>query len=65
MEYGFGTFLFVLILMIISCVFGIATATYIATALGATGFDWWIIAITLFGTFGGANGSIINLVFKE
>ena len=46
--------LLVVVLIIIGVWFGIVTATLIATAIGATGWDWWIVAITIFSTLGGS-----------
>ena len=46
--------LLVVVLIVIGVWFGIVTATLIATAIGATGWDWWIVAITIFSTLGGS-----------
>lgn len=49
-------------LVVISIWFCIVTATFIATALGAVGWNWWIIAITLFSSLGGTTGgALINI----
>ena len=54
--------LLVVVLIVISVWFGIVTATLIATAIGATGWNWWIVAITLFCSLGGtAGGSFIRI----
>lgn len=53
--------LLVICLVIVGIWFGIVTATIIATAVGATGLDWWIVAITMFGALGGCGGSLIKI----
>lgn len=60
---GLGIFsiLLLVILIVIGIWFGIVTATIIATAVGATGLDWWIVAITIFGALGGCGGSLITI----
>lgn len=60
---GMGIFgiLFVIVFLIVGIWFGIVTATMIATAVGATGFNWWIVAITIFGALGGCGGSLITI----
>ena len=60
---GLGIFgiLLVIILVIVGIWFGIVTATLIATAIGATGWDWWIAAITIFSALGGCGGSLIKI----
>lgn len=50
-----------LFLILIGIWFGIVTATTIATAIKATGFDWWIVTITMFGALGGCGGSLIKI----
>ena len=55
-----GIFVFI-ILVIIGIWFGIVTATLIATAVKATGLNWWIVSITMFGALGGAGGSLISI----
>ena len=60
---GMGIFgiLFIIVFLIVGIWFGIVTATIIATAVGATGLDWWIVAITIFGALGGCGGSLITI----
>lgn len=53
--------LLIVILVIIGICFGIVTATIIATALGATGLNWWIVSITMFGALGGCGGSLVRI----
>lgn len=53
--------LLVVVLIVIGVWFGIVTATIIATAVGATGWNWWIVAITIFSALGGAGGSLISI----
>lgn len=53
--------LLVICVVIIGIWFGIVTATIIATAVGATGLNWWIVAITIFGALGGCGGSLITI----
>lgn len=52
--------IFGIIIAIIGCIFGAITASYIATAVGATGLDWWIVGLTVFGAIGGMGGSLIR-----
>lgn len=56
----FGIFI-AIILAIIGIWFGIVTATSIATAVGVTGLDWWIVAITIFSALGGGVGSLVRV----
>lgn len=60
---GLGIFsiLLVIVLIVLGVWFGIVTATIIATAVGATGWNWWIVAITIFGALGGCGGSLITI----
>ena len=60
---GLGIFgiLLTIVLAIIGIWFGIVTSTIIATSVGATGWDWWIVAITIFGALGGCGGSLISI----
>ena len=60
---GLGIFsiLLVIVLIVLGVWFGIVTATSIATAVGATGWNWWIVAITIFGALGGCGGSLITI----
>lgn len=53
--------LLVVVLIVICVWFGIVTATLIATAIGATGWNWWIAAITIFSALGGCSGSVIKI----
>lgn len=53
--------LLVVVLIVIGIWFGIVTATLIATAIGATGWNWWIAAITIFSALGGCSGSLIKI----
>lgn len=53
--------LLVVVLIVIGVWFGIVTATLIATAIGATGWNWWIAAITIFSALGGCGGSLIKI----
>ena len=53
--------LLVVVLIVVSVWFGIVTATLIATAIGATGWNWWIVAITIFGALGGCRGGLIKI----
>ena len=48
-------------LIVIGVWFGIVTATLIATAIGATGWNWWIAAITIFSALGGCGGGLIKI----
>lgn len=49
---GAGIFAIILfiILMIVGIVFSIITAITITNALYVTGWKWWIVVFTLFGT---------------
>lgn len=62
-DLGLGIFgiIIAIILVIIGIWFGIVTATAIATAVGVTGWDWWIVAITIFSALGGGVGSLIRV----
>ena len=51
----------VIILVIICIWFGIITATMIATAIGATGWKWWVVSLTIFSALGGSGGSLIRI----
>ena len=53
--------LLVVVLIVVCVWFGIVTATLIATAIGATGWNWWIVAITIFGTLGGCSGGLVKI----
>lgn len=53
--------LLVVVLIVVCVWFGIVTATLIATAIGATGWNWWIVAITIFSTLGGCSGGLIKI----
>lgn len=53
--------LLAVVLIVIGVWFGIITATLIATAIGATGWNWWIVAITIFSALGGCCGSSITI----
>ena len=53
--------IFIIVLIFVGIWFGIVTATLIATSLGATGWDWWIVSITIFSALGGGCGSLINI----
>ena len=53
--------LLIIILIVIGIWFGIVTATIIATAVGATGWNWWIVSITIFSALGGSGGSLIRI----
>ena len=63
LDIGLGIFgiLLVILLVIIGIYFGIVTTIYITNALGAVGWDWWIVAITIFGALGHCGGSLINI----
>jgi hypothetical protein len=50
-----------IILAIIGIWFGIVTATAIATAVGVTGLDWWIVSLTIFSALGGGVGSLVRV----
>ena len=41
------------------------TSTLIATALGASGLKWWIVAITLFCSLGGTTGGSFIRIGKD
>lgn len=56
----FGIFI-AIILAIIGIWFGIVTATSIATAVGVTGLDWWIVSLTIFSALGGGVGSLVKV----
>ena len=56
----FGIFI-AIVLAIIGICFGIVTATSIATAVGVTGLDWWIVSLTIFSTLGGGVGSLVRV----
>lgn len=56
----FGIFI-AIVLAIIGIWFGIVTATSIATAVGVTGLDWWIVSLTIFSAFGGGVGSLVRV----
>jgi len=60
---GLGIFgiLLAIVLIILGIWFSVVTATIIATALGATGWNWWIVAITIFAALGGSGGSLIKI----
>ena len=60
-ELGFIGMFLIGILVIVGIWFGIVTATIIATAVGAIGWQWWIVAITIFGALGGCGGSLIKI----
>ena len=60
-DLGILGILVFIILVIIGIWFGIVTATLIATAVKATGLNWWIVSITMFGALGGAGGSLISI----
>lgn len=60
-ELGLIGGFFIGVFVIIGIWFGIVTATIIATAVGATGWQWWIVAITIFGALGGCGGSLIKI----
>ena len=51
----------VIILVIICIWFGIITATMIATTIGATGWKWWVVSLTIFSALGGSGGSLIRI----
>ena len=53
--------LLAVVLTVVGVWFGIVTATLIATAIGATGWNWWIVAITIFSALGGCCGSSIKI----
>ena len=53
--------LLAVVLIVIGVWFGIVTATLIATAIGATGWNWWIVAITIFSALGGCGGILIKI----
>ena len=61
LSLGIFGILIAIILAIIGIWFGIITATAIATAVGVTGLDWWIVAITIFGALGGGVGSLVRV----
>lgn len=63
LDLGLGIFgiIIAIILVIIGIWFGIVTASAIATAVGVTGLDWWIVAITIFSALGGGVGSLIKI----
>ena len=50
-----------IVLAIIGIWFGIITATAIATAVGVTGLDWWIVSLTIFSALGGGVGSLVRV----
>lgn len=50
-----------IVLVIIGIWFGIVTSIYIANAVHAIGWDWWIVVITIFGALGGCGGSLISI----
>lgn len=52
--------LLAVVLVVVGVWFGIITATLIATAIGATGWNWWIVAITIFSALG-CCGSLIKV----
>lgn len=56
----FGIFI-AIVLAIIGIWFGIVTATSIATAVGVTGLDWWIVSLTIFSALGGGVGSLVRV----
>ena len=56
----FGIFI-AIVLAIIGIWFGIVTATSIATAVGVTGLDWWIVTLTIFSALGGGVGSLVRV----
>lgn len=60
-DLGILGILVFIILAIISIWFGIVTATLIATAIGATGLNWWIVTITILGALCGGCGSLISI----
>ena len=61
---GLGIF-GILLLIVISVWFCVVTATLIATALGAAGLKWWIVAITLFCSLGGTTGGALIRIGKD
>lgn len=64
---GLGIFgiLLLIVLIVISVWFCIVTATLIATALGAVGLNWWIVAITFFCALGGTTGGSLIRIGKD
>ena len=56
----FGIFI-AIVLAIIGIWFGIVTATSIATAVGVTGLDCWIVSLTIFSALGGGVGSLVRV----
>lgn len=50
-----------IVLIVVGIWFAIITSTIITNHLGVTGWDWWIVAITIFGALGGCGGSLINI----
>ena len=60
-ELGILGIIIAIILVIIGIWFGIITASYIATAVGAVGVDWWIVAVTIFSALGGCSSSFIKI----
>ena len=60
--FGVFSILLIGIFVLAWLVFCIVTATAIATAIGVVGFKWWIVAITIFLSFGASSGSLITIV---
>lgn len=61
-ELGIITIFLVVVLVVVSVLFCAMTAMAIATAIGGTGFGWWIYAITIFCSLGGTTGgALINI----
>lgn len=57
--------LLLIVLIVISVWFCVTTSTLIATALGASGLKWWIVAITLFCSLGGTTGGSFIRIGKD
>ena len=57
-----GLFLVIIIVfVVIGTIFGVTTSVAITNHLGLTGWNWWIVAITIFGALGGAGSSLISI----
>ena len=63
LDLGLGIIgvLCVVLFIAVGIYFALITTIYITNALGPVGWDWWIVAITIFGTLGHCGGSLISL----
>lgn len=64
-RLGIFGILLLIVSIVISVWFCVVTATLIATAIGAIGWNWWIVAITLFCSLGGATGGALIRIGKD